>query len=383
VIVAQSVAHGARPHLRILGCRGIPAKHGGFETFAEDLSLYLTRHGWDVSVYCQVDGEGPPREEQWNGVRLVQLPVERGGALGTMIFDWMSISHALREPGLVLTLGYNTALFSARIRGRAPHVLAMDGLEWRRSKYNALERAWLWINEHVAFRAADRFVADHPVIAERLSRRVPERRIAMIPYGATVVRDAPLEHVSRLGLTPRGYALIVARPEPENSILELVRAFSAKRRGLRLVILGEYGDAGYPGRVREAASSEVLFAGPLYDRAAVASLRFHARLYFHGHTVGGTNPSLVEALAAASAVLAHDNPFNRWVAGDAARYFTDEHGAREALDALIDDEATLRDLRRRARACHASRFELGSVLADHEALLLELQPAMQRAEVRP
>lgn len=375
--------HSARPHLRILGCRGIPAQHGGFETFAEDLALYLSRHGWDVTVYCQVEGAGEVSEDRWQGVRRVLVPVERDGALGTMIFDWHCISHALGETGTVLTLGYNTALFSMRLRGRRPHVLAMDGLEWKRSKYNVLERAWLWLNEHVAFRAADRFVADHPVIAERLAVRVSERRISMIPYGATLVRDAPLEPLARLGLSARGYALIVARPEPENSILELVRAFSARPRGVRLVVLGEYGDAGYPGRVREAASSEVVFAGPLYDRAAVASLRFHARLYLHGHTVGGTNPSLVEALAASNAVLAHDNAFNRWVAGDAARYFAGEEAARAAFDTLLSDEPTLADLRRRARICHATRFELGQVLADHEALLLELQPALRRAEARP
>ena len=103
-------------HLRILGTRGVPAAHGGFETFAEHLAPFLVERGWQVTVYCQEDGVGPVFEDTWRGVRRVRMPVATGGAAGTIVFDWKSTVHAAREPGLVLTLGYNTAVFCALYR---------------------------------------------------------------------------------------------------------------------------------------------------------------------------------------------------------------------------------------------------------------------------
>ena len=120
---------------------------------------------------------------------------------------------------------------------------------------------------------------------------------------------------------------MIARAEPENSILEVVQAWSRKPRGCKLVVLGKY-EAGhaYQRAVQAAASAEVVFPGAVYEKPVVQALRFHARFYVHEHQVGGTNPSLVESLGTGNAVLAHDNAYNRWVAGDAGVYFADESG---------------------------------------------------------
>ena len=137
-----------------------------------------------------------------------------------------------------------------------------------------------------------------------------------------------------LGLTPGQYVTLIARPEPENSVLEIVAAFSAKRpRGLKLVVLGAYHPEALPyhAQVMAAASPEVVFAGALYDHALVNALRLHGLLYLHGHQVGGTNPSLIEAMGAGNPVLAHDNRFNRWVARDGAWYFQDTNGLRGGI----------------------------------------------------
>ena len=156
--------------------------------------------------------------------------------------------------------------------------------------------------------------------------RVPGDKITMIPYGADLVENADPSLLYPYGLTPGGYAIVVARPEPENSILEIVGAFSTKTRNLKLVVLGKYSpnESPYQKSVMGAASSEVLFPGAVYEKSIIQSLRFHARLYIHGHKVGGTNPSLVEALGVGSAVLAQDNKFNRWVARKGAHYFSGE-----------------------------------------------------------
>src|SRR5574337_523144 len=215
--------------LSILGCRGIPARHGGFETFAEQLALYLAVRGWQVAVYCQDENRARKAvyEESWNGVRLIHVPARFGGAAGTIYFDWLSTLHASGEDGIKLTLGYNTALFTLlyRARGRQS-VINMDGLEWRRAKWSFPEKAWLYLNERLGCLFAHHLVADNPAIKDHLATRTNASKITTIPYGAEAVTSADENLLKNYGLRPDGYALIIARPEPENSILEIVSAFS-------------------------------------------------------------------------------------------------------------------------------------------------------------
>jgi hypothetical protein len=147
---------------------------------------------------------------------------------------------------------------------------------------------------------------------QHLATRVAASKITMIPYGADRIDNADSGVLAQYGLQPGGYAMVVARPEPENSTLEIIAAFSRKPRGMKLVVLGRYDpEVPYYNQVQDVASGEVMFPGAIYDKAAVSALRFHSSLYAHGHQVGGTNPSLVEAMGAGSAVLAHGNHFNR------------------------------------------------------------------------
>jgi glycosyltransferase involved in cell wall biosynthesis len=357
--------------LHILGTRGIPARHGGFETFAERLALHLAGRGWEVTVYCQEAGSGAIRTDRWQGVDRVLVPVPGGGVAGTVLFDWRSALRARPQPGVVLTLGYNTAVFFVvhRLR-RTTHLVNMDGIEWQRAKWSALARAWLWLNERAACRLADHLIADNPGIARHLAARTPAERITTIPYGADAVVEADPGVPASLGLEPRRYLTVIARAEPENSILEIVRAFARRRRGMRLAVIGAY-DARVPyqRRVMDAASDEVVFVGPEYGPERLSALRYHALLHVHGHRVGGTNPSLVEALGAGNAVLAYDNPFNRWVAGDGALYFVDEVSCAAQLDRLLADEPLRAALARASVARHRGEFTWSAVLTRYEALL--------------
>jgi glycosyltransferase involved in cell wall biosynthesis len=290
------------PTLDLLGTRGLPAAHGGFETFAERLALHLVARGWRVRVYGQAVGRGPAQRDLWRGIERVTLPVPWAGAFGTVVFDWRAIAEALRHarrhaepPGLALTLGYNTAMFCARLR-RAGWVQAinMDGLEWAREKWGPLARAWFRVNERAALHVAEHLVADHPVIEARL-RDLGAGSVHGIAYGADAPppADAAMQadeaaQLAALGLAPQRYLTLIARPEPENSVLEAVRGFSIRPRGLKLVVLGEYTDAQHYHRaVREAAGPEVRFPGPIYDAAVLRALRRHALAYVHGHRVGG------------------------------------------------------------------------------------------------
>lgn len=371
------------PHkLSILGTRGIPARHGGFETFAERLALYLTSRGHEVSVYCQERARGAVWEDRWQGIRRIHIPVAGEGAWGTIIFDWKAVLHAARERGCLLTLGYNTAAFSGLFwLQRRVHVMNMDGLEWKRKKWGPLARLWLFVNERIGGWTATHLIADHPEIQRHLATRAQSGKIHMIPYGADRLDHAPSDVLSRFHVTPGKYALLIARPEPENNVLEIVAAYASRHRGMPLVVLGNYEPESNPyhEQVLQAASSEVMFAGALYEKPLVDALRFHSRLYVHGHTVGGTNPSLVEALGAGLPVLAHENPFNRWVAGEAARYFEDGDACCRQLDMLLHNPDELAALRGASRQRHAERFTWDSVLEQYETLLLDA--AQQATEV--
>lgn len=358
--------------ISILGTRGIPAQHGGFETFAQKLALYLASIDWQVTVYCQEVGAGETHEDTWMGVRLVHVPVQQIGALATIIFDWKSVLHASRECGPVLTLGYNTALFSIVYRLRKiVNYINMDGIEWKRQKWSRAQQSWLYLNEIGGSWLGDHLIADHPSIADHLATRVAREKITTIAYGADRVTQADASILKRYGVEVGEYVLAIARPEPENSLLEIVSAFSRNERKAKLLVVGRYEPKvnEYHARVMEAAAPGVLFPGAIYEPAIINSLRFHAKLYVHGHRVGGTNPALVEALGAGLPVLAHDNKYNRWVAGSEARYFVDSEGCAAALDDLLDDAAQLLKMSQFSTRRHEESFQWNRILKAYEELL--------------
>ena len=364
--------------LLILGTRGVPAKHGGFETFAEELSTYLVQKGWRVTVYCQEEwGRTAPYETMWGRVRRVHIPVKQKGALGTIVFDLKVALHARRQPTLGLTLGYNTAIFNVlqRLRGKA-NLFNMDGIEYARAKWGPLAKLWLMLNERIACWTGTHLIADHPLIKKHLTSRTADTNITMIPYGADVITDASTKALAEFELTPGKYSTVIARPEPENSLLEIVQGFSQQQRGHTLVVLGKFDETNdYHQQVIAAASPEVQFIGAIYDKNTVQALRYHSYLYVHGHQVGGTNPSLVEALGAGNAVLAHNNGFNQWVTGDqAAAFFSDAASCDAQFTELLAKPELVLAMQKAARLRHAEQFTWEQVLAEYEQLLSHYNP---------
>jgi glycosyltransferase involved in cell wall biosynthesis len=368
----------AQKAIAIMGIRGVPAAHGGFETFAAQLAPYLVAHGWKVTVYCEEPTRVAPYESEWRGVRRVHIGYGPDRAINSIRFDWACIRHLLQDEArapLVLTLGYNTAVFGLRLRlAGIAHVINMDGIEWARSKWGPIAKAWLYLNDWGGCLGATHLMADHPEIARHLETRVDASRISMIPYGTDFVDEADTMPLAALGIEPGRFLTLIARPEPENSVLEIVRAFSAKPRGCKLVVLGRYApDAfAYHADVMRAASDEVVFPGAIYDAPVLAALRKHGLAYLHGHRVGGTNPSLLEAMGAGNAVIAHDNRFNRWVAQDGALYFADTAGCIDAIDRALADPALCATLGRANREAAAARFGWPLVLSQYEMTMAAL-----------
>ncbi len=364
-----------RPTVRILGTHGVPASYGGFETAAEQVGLHLRAKGWRVIVYCQVAGDGPITHDTWQDLERVIIPERREGWLGTSSFDLKSVRHALAQRGpdeVWLTFGYNTGVFDIlpRLR-RVPNVINMDGMEWTRSRWGPVKQGILLGNERIAGWVGDLIIADHPEIARYLRRHFGARRVVTIAYGAHEVTSAPTDPVQELGLTPGGYAMVVCRPIPENSVKEIVAAWARRPRGMPLLVVGPYGEEDpYAQQVRAVASPEVQFPGPIFDQDRLSALRHHAAWYLHGHTVGGTNPSLVEAMAAGNAVVAHGNVYNRWVAGAGNAYFTTEDDLAVQLDSLVGDEDRRRAMGESSLARYRAEFTWERIGSQYEEALL-------------
>lgn len=371
--------------VRILGTHGVPAGYGGFETAAEQVGLFLRDQGWRVVIYCQVPGRGPLRTDTWHGLERVLIPIDREGWLGTSKFDVVSIRHAVQHDDVCLTFGYNTAVFNVAQRFLGiPNVINMDGIEWSRARWGPMRQAILYVNERIACFVGNELIADHPEIETYLHTRAARRKVTTITYGGPTVTTAPTEAVTALGLTPGGYLTLIARPIPENSVLEIVRGFSRRRRSAELVVLGHYKpdlDA-YHAEVMAAASDQVRFPGGIYDPETVSALRFHSRGYVHGHTVGGTNPSLVEAMGAGNPVIAHDNVYNRWVAQDAALYFATAEDVDAHVEQLLGEPDVATRLAEAARARHAAEFTWEHVAGQYEQLLVKAVRRSRRVSRR-
>jgi glycosyltransferase involved in cell wall biosynthesis len=362
--------------VRILGTHGVPAQYGGFETAAEQVGLFLAKAGWRVVVYCQEQGRGSVREDVWNGLERVIIPIQTEGWRGTSLFDLKSILHASRHRDICLTFGYNTAVFNTIQRAKGiPLVINMDGIEWSRARWGFARQAILYVNERIACVVGNELIADHPEIEVYLATRAPRRKLSMITYGANAVTEAPADAVTTLGLEPGRFLSMICRPIPENSVRELVAGFSSRPRGVRLAVLGAVDAATdpYHAEVVASASDEVDFLGAVYDPEVVAALRFHSLAYLHGHTVGGTNPSLVEAMGAGNPVLAHDNPYNRWTAGpNAARYFSTVSDVDAAVTELLADAELLARMGAASRARYEEEFTWDRVAGQYEQLLLDV-----------
>lgn len=362
--------------LNILGIRGIPAAHGGFETFAANFAPYMRDAGWQVTVYCQADeGVKNPRkwEDDWEGIKRVHFETRSKGALSTIEFDLKCTLDVLKRPGVDLVLGYNTAVFVIlqRLMGRRV-VMNMDGIEWKRQKWGKGAKAWFWLNEWIGAQVCSTPIADHPEIANHLASRGCNRAV-VIPYGGASVDVQPVTAIEKFGLKEKNYFISIARIEPENSILEIVTGFVKSNTDKYLVVLGNLkpDTNAYHQRVIAAANSKVIFPGAIYDRSTVDALRYHCLAYLHGHQVGGTNPSLVEALAAGSPVIAHENHFNQWVAGNSALYFDSEKGVSEAMISLSSNSELQNSLSKNSRVRHLDEFTLDKINKKYHDVLIQ------------
>jgi glycosyltransferase involved in cell wall biosynthesis len=357
--------------IAILGTRGIPARYGGFETFAEEIAQRLVRQGVAVTVFCEaVEGEQP---SEYRGVWLEDVASPRLGPLTTIVFDLKCLWSARKRFDVVYMLGYGASLFCVIPRLFGCKVwINMDGLEWARSKWSWAARVYLRIMEGVAMWTPNRIIADADAIQSNLAARYRHMpACSVIPYGAEIVNVAPpVTLLAEWGLGPDSYYLVVCRLEPENYVLDILQGFAASASTLPLIILGNHHtNTPYVAQLLAVQDDRIRFVGTVYDKAKLQALRYHCRAYFHGHSVGGTNPSLLEALGCGNAVIAHDNPFNREVACEAACYFTGSDAIPALVAQIEAEEGRRAAMRGQARKIVAGRYTWEKVTESYLRLL--------------
>jgi glycosyltransferase involved in cell wall biosynthesis len=310
-------------HIAIIGTRGIPNNYGGFEQAAEYLALGLVKRGYQVTVYNSHNH--PYQEKEWNGVNIAHArdPENKLGTVGQFFYDYNCIMDARkRNYDIILQLGYtSSSVWGNLIPERAILTTNMDGLEWKRTKFSKPVQQFLKQAEKLAVKHSDYLISDSIGIQDFLKEKYNKESI-FIPYGAHLFNDPDSTDLIPYGLEPYAYDMLIARLEPENSIDIILKGVEASAVKRPFLVIGNH-ETKYGEYLKEnfATVPNIKFVGGIYSMKVLNNLRHFSNLYFHGHTVGGTNPSLLEAMASSSLICANDNSFNRYVLGNDALYF--------------------------------------------------------------
>jgi glycosyltransferase involved in cell wall biosynthesis len=360
--------------LAILGTRGIPARYGGFETLAEELSARLAARGHDVTVYTRTR-YAVPGVSTWRGAHVRVLPTVPTKYFDTVAHGLLSAVDAAfeRYDAVLVCNAINAAVsFLPRLAAPTRVVLNVDGLERNRRKWNLMGREAYRISERLSTMLPDVVVSDARVIQSYYREQYGFPTV-FIPYGGDLPAPAGLDELDRLGLRPEGYVLYVSRLEPENNPLAVVEAYRSVPGSTPLVIVG---DAPYAGdyislvRARAQEDPRVLLPGAIYGEG-YRQLLAHAAAYVQATEIGGTHPALVEALGYGRVICFHDSPENREVASGAGLAFdvSRPETLGRLLTAVLDDPAAASVWKERARNRTEERYRWDDVTDRYEAVL--------------
>lgn len=319
--------------IAILGTRGIPNHYGGFEQFAEFFSVYLVEKGHEVYVYNSHNH--PHQEKTFHGVHILHQndPEHKMGTFGQFIYDYNCIMDSRkRNFDIILQLGYTSNSIWFFLLPKKPLIITnMDGLEWKRSKYSRPVRQFLKFAERLAAISSDYLVADSLGIQKFLKKQYGKES-EYIAYGAYPFESPDPSVLAEYQVEQDHFHMVMARFEPENNIDMVLEGIVESGTQTPILVIGKH-QTKYGSYLKNkfAAYPNIRFMGGIYNLAHLNNLRYFSSLYFHGHSVGGTNPSLLEAMASGALICAHDNDFNRGVLADNGFYF----GSASAVASLV------------------------------------------------
>jgi glycosyltransferase involved in cell wall biosynthesis len=356
----------------LMGTRGVPARYGGFETAAEEIGAGLAERGHDVVVYCREAAE----HGVYRGMRRVHLPALRRRALETLSHGGISALHAaFRRPDAVIFCNAANAPWAAMLRALGiPVALHVDGHDGRRAKWTGVGARYYSVATRLGTKVANEVIVDSEVIKTEIDLNYGINS-TFISYGAkraelpTQAADARL---AALSLRSNGYHLLVARFEPENQVCELIEGYVASSAALPLAVVGF---AGYPGAyaasIRAAADADdrVRLLGPVWDQPLLDALYAGATSYLHGHSVGGTNPSLLRAMAQGTPVICYDCVYNRETTGGNALWFDDARAVGSLVERAERHGGAVQEIGMRAKRRAQRYYRWADTVAQYDELL--------------
>jgi glycosyltransferase involved in cell wall biosynthesis len=325
--------------IAITGTRGIPNRYGGFEQFAAQLSVRLTERGHEVWVYNPAGH--PYRGNNFHKVNIIRKPFPEHllGPAANYIYDYICIKDAIRKnAGIILECGYASAVPAYRFLDfkNSKVITHLDGFEWQRPKWSRPTRKIIKRAEKTTTRFSHTIVCDHPEIQSYFEQKYSIKPWC-IPFGADIFKDPDIKMIEQYNVYPYEYYLVIARLEPENNLQTIINGFLKTGCKEKLLIAGDP-DTSFGRKLYNEYRTldNIIFLNGIYDQIILDNLRHFSKAYFHGHSVGGTNPSLLEAMAAGSLIIAHDNKFNRYILKDNALYFNSEDDIRSVLESFQD-----------------------------------------------
>jgi glycosyltransferase involved in cell wall biosynthesis len=358
--------------IAILGTRGIPNHYGGFEHISEYVSAGLVKKGHSVTVYNSHNH--PYTSDEWNGVTIKHCydPEYRIGTAGQFIYDLNCIIDARKQNFDVLMLmGYTSSSVWGKLYPKKSVIISnMDGLEWKRSKYSKQVQQFLKYAEKLAIKYSQFYVSDSKVIKDYLENKY-HIHSEYIPYGADLFTDQEREQFDTTEALKEDYFLLMARMEPENNIETILEGFNNSNSGKNFKVLGDTSNRFGKFITHKFKNDDrIQFKGSVFNTAKVRALQNNSYLYFHGHSVGGTNPSLLEAMASEALIAAHNNPFNKSVLHSDAFYFSNAGEVQQLVETVQRDESGRTMVKNNLHKI-AFQFNWENIIDEYERFILE------------
>jgi len=369
--------------IAIIGTRGIPNHYGGFEQFAQYLAKGLIQRGFEVTVYNS--HTHPYQKKKWNGVNIVHCKdlEYKMGTAGQFIYDLNCILDARKKKyDIILQLGYTSnSVWGWLLPKKTIVTTNMDGLEWKRTKYSGIVRNFLKHAEKLAVKYSDHLIADSIGIQEYLHTKYNKQAV-FIPYGADIFEDNNCVFLEEFDLTPYEYDMLIARLEPENSIEIILDGRAKSNCKRKFLVVGAHNTSyGEYLKKKYAAYSDIKFIGGIYDINKLNNLRYYTNLYFHGHTVGGTNPSLLEAMASGSLVCANENPFNRYILEEDALYFKTSNDVTFYINEVKCDQPVYQQFIANNRKKIEEKYSWANIIDQYANHLVEIMAKTKTGNV--
>jgi glycosyltransferase involved in cell wall biosynthesis len=322
--------------IAILGTRGVPNYYGGFEQFAEFFSVYLVNQGHEV--YCYNSHDHPFQEKSFHGVNIIHQydPEYKFGTFGQFIYDFNCIIDSRKQNfDIILQLGYTSnSIWCFLLPKKSIIITNMDGLEWKRTKYSKPVQQFLKFAERLAAISSDFLVSDSLGIQKFLKKKY-KKDSTYIAYGAYPFSNPKEEILKEYDVEKENYNMIMARFEPENNLDMVLEGVAMNQDKTPILVVGKH-QTKYGNYLKNKFKdhSNIRFMGGIYNLEHLNNLRFYSNLYFHGHSVGGTNPSLLEAMASKALVIAHNNDFNKGILKENSYYFSNSKEVKNILNTI-------------------------------------------------